>query len=82
MTLAILGLLSAVIPFGIWWIKRRIERNESPEEKNRRAYAEIDSDIATGDSRVASAHASDALDELDRLQRSASHSGGSDGNTR
>lgn len=80
MTAAILGILSALIPFVIWIIRRRAEAKDDPQKQHERAYREIDSDIAIGNSGRASAHASDSLDELDRLQNSQGGVSRSDGN--
>ena len=42
MTLAILGLLGALVPFGIWLWKRRAARQEDPREQHRQAYDQAD----------------------------------------
>lgn len=79
MTLAILGIVGALIPLLVWWVKRVAERRGDPLTLNRKRYEQIDEDIAKGDSGNATAHASDDLDELERLQRNKNHPSGSTG---
>ena len=52
-----------------WLIVRRKKQQDDPVQQNRNRYDQIDKDIATGDSTVTTAHATDDLDELDRLSR-------------
>lgn len=66
-TAAIFGILGVLVPFVIWLIKRRVERESDPLENHRERYAKIDKDILAKDS---TAHASADLDELERLQKS------------
>lgn len=69
MTLAILGIISALLPLLVWWIKRVAARRDDPISDHRKRYATIDQDIIKGASERASANASDDLDELERLER-------------
>jgi hypothetical protein len=70
---AILAILAALAPaLGLLlvdWIKRR----DDPKQKNRERYAQIDTDIVKGNSMVATGHATDDLDELDRLQNGSAN---------
>lgn len=77
MTLAILGIVSALVPVVFWWMQRRAKRRDDPIQQHRERYAQIDRDIIEGASKRATAHASDDLDELDRLQKRKSDSSGS-----
>lgn len=62
MTMAILTLLGALIPFGIWLYKRHAEKAASPVEQHREKYEQIEKPIRKPDAAL-----SDDLDELDRL---------------
>jgi len=63
-TLAILSLLGALVPFGIWLWKRRAAKQDSPVEQNREAYKQAEREQAGPNVAL-----SDSLDELDRQQR-------------
>ena len=65
MTAAILSLLAALIPFGIWLWKRRAAKRDDPIQQHRDACKEIQKPVAP----VADTHLADELDELERLQR-------------
>ncbi len=69
MTLAIIGLLTALIPLVMWWLKRRAAKKENPINQNRERQQTIARDIATGTSDDLTLHAGADLDELERLRR-------------
>ena len=73
MTIAILTILGALIPFGIWLYRTNREQAADPLEQNRKRYEQIDQDIAGQDSKVATGNASADLDELDRLRNGKDH---------
>lgn len=64
MTLAILTLLGALVPFGIWLWKRRTALEEDPQQQHRHAY-----DSADHPKPKPNADLSDTLDRLDELHR-------------
>jgi len=68
MTLAIIGLLTAAVPFLIRWIYRRWQRANDPLEQHRKRYAQIDRQIISRASERITRGASDDLDELERLR--------------
>ena len=57
MTAAILAILAAIIPFGIWLLKRKAARDDSPEAKR----DEIHEAIAKGDANDVSRLLDDTL---------------------
>jgi len=59
---------AALVPFIIWLWKRHDANIDDPGNEQKKRYETIDSDIAKGNSLVATQHASDDLDELDRLR--------------
>ena len=63
MTMAILSLLGALIPFGIWLYKRHASKQSNPVEQHREAYENAQKPVGTADTSLA-----DGLDELDRLR--------------
>jgi hypothetical protein len=69
--LAILPILGALIPFVINQITRRQARLDDPKTQNANAYAEIDKQIANGNSNALTLGGGADLDRLDRLSRSA-----------
>ena len=69
--LAILPILGALIPFVINQITRHQARLDDPANQNKQAYAEIDSQIASGDSARLTLGGGADLDSLDRLQRAS-----------
>ena len=69
--LAIMPILGALIPFVINQITRRQARLDDPAYQNKQAYAEIDKQIASGDSATLTLGGGADLDRLDRLSRSA-----------
>jgi hypothetical protein len=68
MTVAILTLLAAIVPFAIWLYRKNADAAADPLEQNRKRYETIDQDIASGDSRAATANTGADLDELERLR--------------
>ncbi len=52
----------------LWWIQRRAAKNDDPGNQDQKRYEQIDQDIANRDSTAATSHATDDLDDLDRLQ--------------
>jgi hypothetical protein len=65
---AIIQLLAEVTGLASWWAKRKAAKNDDPLEQSKKRYAQIDQDIAKGDSLAATAHADDDLAQLERLQ--------------
>lgn len=76
MTASILTILAALIPFLIWLWKRRVAREDSPEEKQREWMRQAEREIASDDAGSASVRVNDALAEL-RMRRAARDSSGS-----
>lgn len=75
MITAALTFAAGIIAFLFYETKRADAKRDDPRNQNAKRYTQIDQDIAKGQSLVATIHASDDLDELDRLQN-ASKSGG------
>ena len=71
--LAIMPILGALIPFVINQITRHQARLDDPANQNKQAYAEIDKQIASGDSARLTLGGGADLDQLDRLQRANGH---------
>ena len=69
--LAILPILGALIPFVINQITRRQARLDDPANQNKEAYAEIDKQIASGDSARLTLGGGADLDQLNRLCRTS-----------
>ena len=69
--LAILPILGALIPFAVNQFTRYQARKDDPKTKNANAYAQIDKEIASGNSDALTVGGGADLDELDRLQRSS-----------
>ena len=69
MTVAILGLLGALVPFALWLWKRRADRRDDPLEQHRQKYEQIEKPVRP----VADLDLSDDLDELERLRRAQAH---------
>ena len=67
-TIAILTLLTAIVPFAIWLYRKNADAAVDPAEQNRKRYEKIDEDIATGNSQAATANTGADLDELERLR--------------
>ena len=72
MLLAILPILGALVPFILNAITKRQELEADPKTKNQKAYEHIDTQILSRNSTVITAGSNADLDELERLQRSAS----------
>ena len=68
--LAILPILGALIPFVVNQLTRYQAKKDDPKTKNANAYAQIDKEIASGNSGDLTVGGGADLDELDRLQRS------------
>jgi hypothetical protein len=75
MTTAIISLVSLVLGITFWFLKKRDAQRNDPLNQNRNRYEQIDHDIATQDSDAATVHSNSDLDELDRLQRTATETG-------
>ena len=71
--LAIMPILGALIPFVINQITRYQARLDDPAYQNKQAYAEIDKQIASGDSARLTLGGGADLDQLDCLQRANGH---------
>ena len=67
--LAILPILGALVPFAVNQFTRYQAKRDDPKTKNENAYAQIDKEIAGGNSEALTAGGGADLDELDRLQR-------------
>jgi len=69
LAVSIIGLVCALVPLLVWWLKRRAARADDPAVQNeaRHVQAELDVWRHAGDS--ASQHGLADLDELDRLRR-------------
>lgn len=64
MTVAILSLLGALVPFAIWLWKRQAARQDSPVEQHREELKQADRPVTNPTVAL-----SDSLDELERLER-------------
>ena len=73
MTTTILGILAALIPFGIWLYKRRAERKADPEQQRIERHETANKDLVDRDAETASAHGLADLDALERLQNRPDH---------
>lgn len=69
MTIGIITILAALIPFVVWLVKRGIQKHSSPEEKHKERYEQIDQAIANRNSEAATIDGTDDLDDLERLQK-------------
>jgi len=67
-TLAILGIVGALLPFVLRLIYRRWARSDDPLTQHRSRYAHIDRQIISRASERITRGASDDLDELERLR--------------
>jgi hypothetical protein len=74
---AILAIVAALVPLLVWWIRRSAEKKDDPIQQHRERTEQIDQDIAKRDSLAATRHATDDLDELDRVYDA--HGGDSSG---
>lgn len=61
MTLAILGLVSTVLPFLLWLAKRRLRQAESPEVKSFQLQRAIEKEITNDDEVAANIRLNDSL---------------------
>jgi hypothetical protein len=68
-----LTLAGTLLGILFWAMKRHAAKADDPGQQNRKRYAQIDKDIATGNSLAATAHADDDLAELERLQHGQGH---------
>jgi hypothetical protein len=68
---AIISLTTVALGILFWFVKKRDAKANDPLTQNRKRYEEIDRDIATQDSNAAAVHSNSDLDELDRLQHTA-----------
>jgi hypothetical protein len=73
---AIISLATVVLGILFWFLKRRDANTNNPITQNQNRYEQIDRDIATQDSDAATLHSNSDLDQLDRLQRAATTTGG------
>ena len=69
MTLAIIGLITAIAPFAVRWVYRRWARKDDPLEQHRVRYQQISRDIISQASERATVNATADLDELERRVR-------------
>ena len=69
MAVGIIGLIGALVPLLIWWLKRRAARADDPACQNKARHVQAEVDVWRKDGPVASRHGLDDLDELDRLRR-------------
>ena len=77
MTVAIISLLAALIPFVIWLVKRKAAQTDDPVAQHAERNVRIEEQLLSGDSNVLTAGADDDLAELDRL-RAVQTKGGRD----
>jgi hypothetical protein len=63
-----LTLAGGILSILFYLMKRHDTREDDPKQQNLERYAQIDRDIAKGNSLAATLHATADLDELDRLQ--------------
>ncbi|MDB6017669.1 MAG: hypothetical protein JWR19_2158 [Pedosphaera sp.] len=73
MTIAILGIIAALVPFIIWLVRRQAAKKDDPITQNEKRTEQIDKDIAKGDGVQAGVNGANDLDELDRLQNGKGH---------
>lgn len=62
------SLATILLSILFWVMKRKAAKADDPLQQNLKRYAQIDKDIAKGNSLAATLHASADLDELERLQ--------------
>ena len=68
-----LTLAGTLLGILFWAMKRHAAKADDPGQQNITRYAQIDKDIAKGNSLAATAHADADIDELERLQHGESH---------
>ena len=69
MTTAILTILAALIPFGIWLYRRRAAENDDPQEQHEKHRAQIAKEIIRNDEASANRSLDDDLDRLHSLEK-------------
>ena len=62
------AILAAVIPFGIWLWRRRIQKHDDPKTKNQKRREQIAREIVHNDERGANRSLDDDLNRLRSLQ--------------
>ena len=72
MAVGIIGLIGALVPLLIWWLKRRAARADDPACQNKARHVQAELDVWKKDGPRASVHGLADLDELDRLRRAKS----------
>ena len=80
MATGILSLVATLLGILFWWLKRSAAKAADPIEQNKNRYAQIDKEIASGNSGDLTIGGGADLDELDRLQRARGGELGSKGN--
>ena len=80
MATGIISLATVLLGILFWWLKRSAAKAADPLEQNRNRYAQIDKEIASGNSGDITTGGGADLDELDRLQRARGGERGSTGN--
>lgn len=73
MVTGIITLAGTLIGILFWMMKRHAAKMDDPLQQNRERYAQIDKDIARGNSVATTLHASADLDELERLLNAQSN---------
>ena len=69
MAVSIIGLVCALVPLLVWWLKRRAARADDPAVQNEARHVQAELDLIKRDGEAASRHGLDDLDQLDRLSR-------------
>ena len=65
----VIGLVCALVPLLVWWLKRRAARADDPAVQNEARHVQAELDVWRKDGPGASRHGLADLDELDRLRR-------------
>ena len=75
MTAAILTILAALIPFGIWLYRRRAAENDDPQAQHEKHREQIAKEILRNDEASANRSLDDDLDRLSILQSTRADGG-------
>lgn len=64
----LIPIIATVLGLAFWLLRRGIEHHDDPLNNHKERYETIDKDIASRNSKAATAHATAELDELDRVR--------------